>query len=251
MIDVVVKVGGALLRDAAAYEDVVNALSTRDRTVRILVVPGGGPFADAVRVADRALAFGDDAAHWMAVLAMDQHAHVLASRAAESVVVADSDEIGAAIAERLLPVLAPYAWLRATDPLPHSWDVTSDSIAAWVAGRVGARRLVLIKVGASEADLAARAVDRDVDGYFARAVPSGVDVTVVPPGGVRDICQGADARRGDTPRTAAVAGRGPDGHNIGAHGAGDGEVLRAERAGERDGEAGGVGHGDPPFDRLG
>jgi aspartokinase-like uncharacterized kinase len=243
-------VGGALLRDLTAYEDVVNALSTRDRAVRMLVVPGGGRFADAVRVADRALAFGDDAAHWMAVLAMDQHAHVLASRVAESVVVADTDEIGAAIAEGLLPVLAPYAWLRAADPLPHSWEVTGDSIAAWVAGQVGAGRLVLIKVGASEANPTPSTVDRYVDGYFARAVPSGVGVTVVPPGGVRDICQGTDAPRGDAPHTIATAGRGPDGHDIGAHGAGDGEVLRAERAGERDGETGGVGRGDPPFDRL-
>ena len=40
-----------------------------------------------------------------------------------------------------VPVLAPSAWLRAADPLPHSWDVTSDSIAAWIAGQAGALRL--------------------------------------------------------------------------------------------------------------
>jgi type VI secretion system protein ImpG len=44
-----------------------------------------------------------------------------------------------------LPIVAPYHWLRAVDPLPHSWDVTSDSIAAWVAGAVGAQRLLLVK----------------------------------------------------------------------------------------------------------
>ena len=31
------------------------------------------------------------------------------------------------------------------DDLPESWAVTSDSIAAWVAGRAGADRLVLVK----------------------------------------------------------------------------------------------------------
>ncbi len=39
----------------------------------------------------------------------------------------------------LLPASLPL------DELPASWDVTSDSIAAWVADRVGAGRLVLVK----------------------------------------------------------------------------------------------------------
>jgi aspartokinase-like uncharacterized kinase len=39
----------------------------------------------------------------------------------------------------LLPAALPL------DDLPASWDVTSDSIAAWVAGQVGAGRLVLVK----------------------------------------------------------------------------------------------------------
>jgi len=44
-----------------------------------------------------------------------------------------------------VPVLALTRWLRARDPLPHSWNVTSDSIAAWVAGQLNAARLVVIK----------------------------------------------------------------------------------------------------------
>ena len=62
-----------------------------------------------------------------------------------------------------VPVLAPSQWLREADPLPHSWDVTSDSIAAWVAGAVGARELVLVKpAGAAGADT--------VDPYFSRVL---------------------------------------------------------------------------------
>jgi hypothetical protein len=69
-------------------------------------------------------------------------------------------------------VLAPYRWLREADPLPHTWDVTSDSIAAWIAGQVGAQRLVLVKPpGAIEGDL--------VDPYFTRVLPVGVKRLIV------------------------------------------------------------------------
>ena len=51
----------------------------------------------------------------------------------------------ALLAAGRVPVIAPYRWLREADPLPHSWDVTSDSIAAWLASALGAARLVLVK----------------------------------------------------------------------------------------------------------
>src|SRR5213078_163068 len=88
---------------------------------------------------------GEDAAHWMAVLGMDQYAHALAARLPEAALVDGDGGISAAIQAGRLPVLAPYHWLRAADPLPHSWEVTSDTIAAWLAGQLGARRVVLIK----------------------------------------------------------------------------------------------------------
>ncbi|MGH7649286.1 MAG: hypothetical protein ACREND_14305, partial [Gemmatimonadaceae bacterium] len=65
----------------------------------------------------------------------------------------------------------PYRWLRARDPLPHSWDVTSDSIAAWVAGELHARRLVLVKPAVAEQAAL-------VDAYFQRALPNGVEVVI-------------------------------------------------------------------------
>ena len=53
----------------------------------------------------------------------------------------DWNDAAAALEDGRIPVLAPYQWLREADPLPHSWDVTSDSISAWVAGQIGAARL--------------------------------------------------------------------------------------------------------------
>jgi aspartokinase-like uncharacterized kinase len=173
LVDAVVNVGGALLAHPAHFAAALSVLGAAGRTRRLLVVPGGGPFAEAVREVDRRLGLSNDAAHWMAVLAMDQYAHLIASRLAGSVLVTGPADIRAAFSQSTVPVLAPYRWLRDADPLPHSWDVTSDSIAAWVAGQVGAERLVLVKPpGATEGEL--------VDAYFTRALPAHSQPVIVP-----------------------------------------------------------------------
>lgn len=162
-----------MLRSPDALAPVLAVVGDVARSRRVIVVPGGGPFADAVRDADRRFGLSHSAAHWMAVLAMDQFAYLLAERLAEGRVVAGPDEIAAALAEGALPVLAPSRWLRAADPLPHTWSVTSDSIAAWVAGALGARRLVLVKPPGTRAAAAIGAPDL-VDAYFACALPVGL-----------------------------------------------------------------------------
>jgi (4-(4-[2-(gamma-L-glutamylamino)ethyl]phenoxymethyl)furan-2-yl)methanamine synthase len=159
-IATVVKVGGGLLAHGSVLDTVLNVLAELAREEPLLIVPGGGPFADAVRDQDARCALTDDAAHWMAVLGMDQYAHLIVSRMPRAVLVTDASEISTALASEQIPVLAPYAWLRRADPLPHSWAVTSDSIAAWMAHAIGARRLVLVKPpgAATGADV--------VDDYF-------------------------------------------------------------------------------------
>jgi len=171
VVDIVVKVGGGLLAHLEHFLRVLLTINNAARDRRLLIVPGGGPFADVVREVDRRLRVKDDAAHWMAVLAMDQYAHAIADRLVNAAVVEDRSAIGAALDARRVPVLAPYRWLRQADPLPHSWAVTSDSIAAWVAGAVGARRLVLIKPPG-----ALRGGCDLVDAHFAHAAPTGLEV---------------------------------------------------------------------------
>src|SRR5690606_6777814 len=102
---------------------------------------------------DARLELSDAAAHWMAVLAMDQHAHLLHGRLPGSTLVDAPADASAALDRGQVPILAPYRWLAAADPLPHSWDVTSDSLAAWIAGAVGASRLVLVKPPGAAGDL--------------------------------------------------------------------------------------------------
>lgn len=171
-VDLVLKIGGGLLAQTGRLDAVLAEIALVSKGVPLLVVPGGGPFADAVRDVDRRLQLSDDAAHWMAVLAMDQYAQLIASRLEGGVLITEPGEIAAALDGGSIPVLAPYRWLRDVDPLPHCWEVTSDSIAAWVAGQVGARRLVLVKpAGAAGDDL--------VDAYFRQALPDGVESEIV------------------------------------------------------------------------
>jgi 5-(aminomethyl)-3-furanmethanol phosphate kinase len=169
-VDAVVKVGGGVLTSPGHLDAALAVIGDAARSQSLLIVPGGGPFAEAVREVDRRIKLSDEAAHWMAVLSMDQYAHLIASRIARGVIVAAPAEIDAAPGR--VPVLAPYRWLREIDPLPHSWSVTSDSIAAWVSGQVGAAALVLVKPPGA-------AGENVVDPYFARALPPQVRSTIV------------------------------------------------------------------------
>jgi aspartokinase-like uncharacterized kinase len=174
VVDAVVKIGGGLLGLSGAFDRVTGALAASAAGRSLLVVPGGGPFAETVRERCRELQIDADTAHWMAILAMDQYAHALACRIVRAALVERQGDIPVVLAAGQIPVLAPYRWLRAADPLPHSWDVTSDSIAAWLAGALGATRLILLKPVAGDPVKLA-------DPYFPRALPPGVACQVVAP----------------------------------------------------------------------
>jgi aspartokinase-like uncharacterized kinase len=130
----------------------------------VVVVPGGGPFADAVRVAQPAMRFDDDAAHDMALMAMAQYGRALTSLASGFVYADTLDALHEAVARRQVPVWSPWPMLRAHPDIPRSWEVTSDSLAAWLAATLDAWRLVLIKQCAQAPDL----VDEAFPGFAAR-----------------------------------------------------------------------------------
>jgi 5-(aminomethyl)-3-furanmethanol phosphate kinase len=162
---IAIKVGGGLTAFPGALDRVSTTLSGLAGQYRILVLPGGGPFADAVRAFQRQDTLSADAAHWMAIQAMDQYAQVLAERIVGAELVNEPGAVLAALEHRAVVVLAPYRWMRAADVLPHSWNATSDSVAAFVAGAFDATCLILIKpVGSAD--------PRMVDPCFASVLPA-------------------------------------------------------------------------------
>src|SRR5688572_32768381 len=102
---------------------------------RIVVVPGGGPFADAVRDAQPRMGFDDRAAHRMALLAMEQYACALASLDKRFLLSATVEEMYLDLDRERVAVWLPAQMVLAAPEIPWSWDVTSDSLAAWLASR--------------------------------------------------------------------------------------------------------------------
>lgn len=141
----VVKLGGSLGASGRLHR-VLEALG-RCRAAPLVIVPGGGEYADAVRACQRRDGFSDGAAHEMALFAMQVFGRAIADLLPGAALVTKLGDVGPSLDRGEVPVCAPVSEILAA-ALPASWDFTSDSIAAWVAARLRADRLVLVKSGA-------------------------------------------------------------------------------------------------------
>lgn len=138
----VVKLGGSL-HDSPALAEWLTAL--KGCRMPLTIVPGGGPFANSVRAAQKAMRYDDETAHAMAVLAMEQYALALASREPALAPAASPGAIEAAHAQGRIALWRASAMVANADDISPAWDVTSDSLSAWLAKKTGARALLLIK----------------------------------------------------------------------------------------------------------
>lgn len=190
----VVKIGGGLLRNEGldglrrACGEVIGLAAERP----VLVVPGGGPFADAVRALDAQVGLEDGVAHRLALQAMDQLGVLLAPLLPEHELLTEL------LAPRSIGLLAAAPAFGGRPEIPESWAVTSDSLAVLAAGAIGAAEATLLKpaagVPAPAAQLTADELQalqkggggRAVDAYLPEAVRrTGVVVTIRSPGAGR------------------------------------------------------------------
>jgi aspartokinase-like uncharacterized kinase len=145
---IVVKVSGSLF-DLPDLGPRLQSWLDELKTPDILLVPGGGITANAVRQLDRWQGLGEEHSHWLALRAMTLNAWFLAALFPNGAVIEQLLEYRQAVAAGKMPILDAFAFSQADETrpshLPHSWAVTSDSLAARVAILAKVPRLVLLK----------------------------------------------------------------------------------------------------------
>jgi len=139
----VVKIGGSLAKDPLLVDwlEQLNGLGGG----RVVIVPGGAGFADAARLAQSEWHLDDVVAHNMAILGMGQFAFMLQGLCRELVLAADERELERAVHSGRVALWMPLELLRRKADELTTWDVTSDSLALWLANRLNAERVILVK----------------------------------------------------------------------------------------------------------
>jgi 5-(aminomethyl)-3-furanmethanol phosphate kinase len=137
----VVKLGGSLWRSPELSRWMA---ALKGACEAITLVPGGGPFADAVRRAQAEMGYSDAAAHKMAMLGMEQYGLALIDKFEGLRLSSTPAEASEIHSRGEIAVWRPME-MAGAEQVPASWDVTSDSLAAWYARESGAERLLMIK----------------------------------------------------------------------------------------------------------
>lgn len=177
----VVKVGGSLAETGrlASVLAVIGAAC-----IPVVIVPGGGPFADAVRNLQAEISFDDAVAHRLAMLAMEQMAECIVGRQPGMKVARSLDDISDAVMDGQIPVWAPLQMIGEDETIAESWDATSDSLAARLAELLGTRLVLLKSVGVKEGSSVGELVEAGiVDPLFPEIVTrSGLSWSIFGPG---------------------------------------------------------------------
>ena len=139
----VVKLGGSLANseELPGWLDVIATAGSG----KAVLVPGGGPWADDVREAQKHEGFDDRVAHRRALRAMERYGRVLAAMHSGFVAADSSEGIRKVLKKNQVPVWMPYEMVVADPMIPENWHVTSDSLAAWLASKLNASALLMVK----------------------------------------------------------------------------------------------------------
>jgi aspartokinase-like uncharacterized kinase len=178
----VVKIGGSLAENdrVGGTLDIISRASRR-----LVIVPGGGVFADTVRAAQVDYQFSDEAAHRMAILAMHQTAELLMDLQPRLMGADSVASMRAIWRKGQLPVWLPHKMCEGDNEIPADWSVTSDGLAARLAERMRSPCVVLVK--SVNVDKKATAFDLARDGvvdpiFAAIATRAKLDWVVIGPG---------------------------------------------------------------------
>jgi aspartokinase-like uncharacterized kinase len=140
----VVKVGGSLSLYPEKLRTLCQKISEISKEQKLIVVPGGGEFADVVRCLDKSFHLSCSTSHGMAILGMDQYGMLLSDLMPGSITIHKLEEIKYFFDLNKLPIFLPSHLLLQEDSLEKSWAVTSDSIAVYIAGRLQVTKVLLV-----------------------------------------------------------------------------------------------------------
>lgn len=138
----VVKIGGSLFPEHT--DRLCEYLAKSDE--KIVLINGGGDFANKLREYNDEYDFSDDVMHWSAIKCMDIIGELIASRNKHIQPITKLDDIKKVHDDGKIPLLLSFEILKSEDPLKHSWNITSDSIACYFAHRLNAKLLILTNV---------------------------------------------------------------------------------------------------------
>ena len=176
----VVKIGGSLAADEL-LPCWLHALSCYGGG-EVVIVPGGGPFAEQVRISQHSWHIDDSAVHVMALLAMEQYGFLMSGIRTDLVPVECEVDMFRVLKKAGVPIWMPTFMVTNEEDIEHSWDVTSDSLAAWLARKIGASRLLLVKsVKLEERKVSARELSQQgiVDVAFPDYLRQGKFITMI------------------------------------------------------------------------
>ena len=141
----VVKLGGSLSHSNA----LLTCLTTlENKSQPCVIVPGGGGFVDQVRRSQQQWQFNDETAHKMALLGMQQMALLIQGIKQHFLIAETIDSIHSAVNQQKTVIWSPNSDSLSAAGVSESWDVSSDSLAAWLATRLKAEELVIVKSAA-------------------------------------------------------------------------------------------------------
>ena len=169
---IVLKLGGSLMHSKELVVWLENIFSrTRDNI--IIVVPGGGEFAENIRETQRQLNFNNKIAHKMALLAMCQYGYFLTGINADIKILKNTKiprldkNIGGSF------LWLPDDLLENISEITENWDFSSDSISLWLATYLTADKLVIVKskkIIYNQSTIKEHIANKDVDKGFEKNI---------------------------------------------------------------------------------
>ncbi|MFW9822828.1 MAG: hypothetical protein ACFFE4_07835 [Candidatus Thorarchaeota archaeon] len=140
------KIGGKILENPEDLNSTIsqlNQLYNKGQLQNIIIIPGGGSLANFIRTVYTELQFTEELGHWMGIISMNYNGIELGKKFPEIEIIEDINRLKKS--DKFFCIFLPYRFFKENDKLPHSWDVTSDSITLFLTKELDISHCFLIK----------------------------------------------------------------------------------------------------------